>query len=204
MSDMQASKGRQQVAGAPGHAFPFLKAGMRVSARGRGEPGSHHGGPTHPAHPTNPHAEPHRDPTVRAGTKRPQPLHQRGSGGDRGEQRRVGRGGSGGVFVVSKRTAGPCRLPPGSHLLSPPALLREPRLLASIPGRFFLLVSAKLPLSEGWRASIIESKERKQIKKKKQNKTASHPPPLLLPPLRSPNGCGGPTPPRATAPPDRL
>lgn len=102
MSDMQASKGRQQVAGAPGHAFPFLKAGMRVSARGRGEPGSHHGGPTHPAHPTNPHAEPHRDPTVRTGTKRPQPLHQRGSGGDRGEQRRVGRAVLG-VFLLFPR-----------------------------------------------------------------------------------------------------
>lgn len=113
---MQASKGRQQVAGAPGHAFPFLKAGMRVSARGRGEPGSHHGGPTHPAHPTNPHAEPHRDPTVRAGTKRPQPLHQRGSGGDRGEQRRVGRAVLG-VFLLFPRELR--AVPPPPWLPSP-------------------------------------------------------------------------------------
>lgn len=96
-----------------------------------------------------------------------------------------------GCFCCFQENCGPCRLPPGSHLLSPPALLREPRLLASIPGRFFLLVSAKLPLSEGWRASIIESKERKQIKKKK-NKTKLHHTPHLCccPPSVPPMAAG--------------
>lgn len=72
------------------------------------------------------------------------------------------------VFFLSERTTGPRSPPPcSSHLLSPPALFREPRLLASFPLQF-LLVSTKLPLSEGWKASVIKGKEEKKKNKKKK------------------------------------
>lgn len=197
MSDMQASKGRQQVAGAPGHAFPFLKAGMRVSAPGRGGPSSHHCCPTHPTHPTNPHAEPRRDPSVWADTKRPQPLHQRCREGDRGEHRRL-EGWLLGAFLLfprelQGRAASPLAPISSLHLHSSGSQSFWQAFLAA-----FLLVSAKPPLSEGWRASIVKRKERKQIK---NQKNASHPPTsaAALPSI-PPMAAGGLTPPSPLSP----